>query len=75
MTAQQATVVRDGGAWVVKVNGEEVTDRKRAQGSAINEAREWLLANGGGELAVQGKYGRIRHKHTIGRLGPDDSRD
>ena len=35
------------------------------QGGAINAARQNLVNQGGGELTVQGRDGRIRSKDTI----------
>lgn len=69
MAAQQAFVVEADGGWGVRVSGELVSTH-RTQGEAIDAARVWLLANGGGELVVLGEDGRIRQKDTIGREDP-----
>lgn len=74
MAAQQAFVVPIGDAWVVKVNGTAVTSETARQATAIDQARQWLLAHGGGELVVLGEDGRIRQKDTIGRPDPRGSR-
>lgn len=70
MAAQQAWVVKVMGGWTVKVNGAVVERVYSTQEAAHDAARRWLLANGGGELIVQGEDGKIRIKDTIGRPDP-----
>jgi hypothetical protein len=70
MAAQSAFVSPDGTDWKVMANGEQVSGPHARQAEAIDAAREWLLANGGGELVVQGEDGRIQQKDTIGRADP-----
>ena len=70
MAAQSAFVVPVGTNWAVKVNSVQVAGPYRLQSEAINSARAWLLANGGGELVVLGEDGKIRQKDTIGRPDP-----
>lgn len=71
--AQQAFVVPSDETWLVKVDGVTVAGPHRTQMLAIQDARSWLLNNGGGELVVLGEDGRIRQKDTIGRPDPRTS--
>lgn len=73
MAAQQVFVVPVGRLWVFKVGGQ-TSASYLLQPEAIDAARSWLLANGGGELVVLGEDGKIRQKDTIGRPDPRDSR-
>ncbi len=50
--------------WFVKVYGVEKS-RHFTQGVAWNAARDYLAANGGGELFVHGTDGAVRTKDTI----------
>lgn len=74
MAARQAFVVPSSNMWVVKVNGTAVTTPVPLQETAIDQARGWLLQNGGGELVVLNREGRIRQKDTIGRPDPRSSK-
>ena len=66
-TAQRAYVVPDGRNWRVKVHGIDVGDLHPRVGLAIGAAREWLHADGGGELFVLAKDGKIQTQETVGR--------
>lgn len=59
-----AHVVPSGSAWLVKVNGVE-RSRHSTQNAAWDAARDYLAANGGGELNIHGTDGTIRAKDTI----------
>ena len=57
---------RPDGTWANKRNdAEKASSVHQTQGEAINAARENLTNQGGGELSVQGRDGRIRSKDTI----------
>ena len=68
--ARKATVVKDNGTWVVKTQGREVSVQRSTQAEAIDDAREWLLHNGGGELVVLGDDGQVQQKDTLPRPDP-----
>ena len=70
MAAQQAFVTSSDAGWNVKVGGNVVSGPHGTQKDAADEARTWLLANGGGELVIMGEDGGIRQKDTIGRDDP-----
>ena len=50
--------------WLVKVKGDE-RSRHFTQNAARDAARDYLAANGGGELVVHGVYGEVRGKDTV----------
>lgn len=57
---------RDDGKWVNQRNdSERATDVHDTQRDAIDAARQNLQNQGGGELTVMGRDGRIRSKDTI----------
>lgn len=70
MAAQQAFVTHSDAGWSVKVSGEVVAGPVGTQAAAVDAARDWLLANTGGELVVLGMDGKINRKDTIGRDDP-----
>jgi hypothetical protein len=59
-----AHVVPSGAMWLVKVNSME-RSRHFTQDAAWDAARDYLAANGGGELNIHGMDGAIRAKDTI----------
>jgi hypothetical protein len=54
-----------GGASGWEMSGS--SDRYPTQQAAIIAARRDLLTNGGGELVVKGRDGRVRMQSTLGR--------
>jgi len=57
---------RDDGSWANKRNDcERASSVHRTQKEAIQQAREMLKNQGGGELSIQGRDGQIRDKNTI----------
>lgn len=57
---------REDGKWVNKLNdSERASSLHDTQGEAIEQARENLVNQGGGELSVKGLDGQIRSKDTI----------
>ena len=61
------TVGPDGdGDWTVKKPGaSRASSRHDTQGEAIKAARGYLENEGGGELKVKGRDGRVRDQDTI----------
>jgi hypothetical protein len=71
MAANRRTVgPKSGGGW--EMSGPR--DRNPTQQAAIIAARRDLLANGGGELVVKGRDGRVRMQSTLGRPDPRRSK-
>jgi len=64
---QDRTVYRrEDGKWVNKRNdSDRATNLHDTQGDAANAARENLQNQGGGELTIKGRDGKIRSKDTI----------
>jgi Uncharacterized protein conserved in bacteria (DUF2188) len=60
---------KTGGGW--QVTGEQQVFKTQR---AAEQAARRQLANGGGELVVKGRDGRIRLQNTIGRPDPRRSR-
>ena len=60
---------KSGGGW--QVSGDDQT--YRTQREAEQSARR-QLGNGGGELVVKGRDGRVRVQNTIGRPDPRRSK-
>jgi uncharacterized protein DUF2188 len=60
---------KTGGGW--QVSGDLQTNKTQREGELA--ARK--LANGGGELVVKGRDGRLRMQNTIGRSDPRRRRD
>ena len=57
---------RPDGAWANKRNdADRASSVHDTQQAAIDAARQMLVNQGGGELTVQGRDGRIRSKDTI----------
>lgn len=62
---------RSDGKWVNKRNdANRATSIHDTQGDAQNAARRNLINQGGGELTIKGRNGKIRSKDTI-RPGHD----
>ena len=59
-----AHVVPSGSMWLVKVTSVE-RSRHFLQDAAWDAARDYLAANGGGELNIHDTNGAIRAKDTI----------
>lgn len=61
------TVFRDkGGQWVNKRNdANKVSSRHSTQAEAEHSAKEMLKNQGGGELTIKGRDGKIRSEDTI----------
>ena len=58
--------LRNDGKWVNKRNGaDKASSVHKTQKDAIESARTMLENQGGGELTVKGKNGKIRSKDTI----------
>lgn len=60
---------KTGGGW--QVSGDPQTYKTQREGEL---AARKQLANGGGELVVKGRDGRIRMQNTIGRPDPRRSK-
>jgi len=59
-------VTRAGNDWAVKKPGaSRASSIHSTQSAAIDRAREILVNDGGGELTVQGRDGRIRDSDTV----------
>jgi hypothetical protein len=58
-----------GGGW--QVTGEEQTFKTQREAEQVARRQ---LTNGGGELVVKGRDGRVRMQNTIGRPDPRRSR-
>lgn len=57
---------RPDGTWANKrQDADKASSVHATQGDAIEAAKEMLQNQGGGELTVQGRDGRIRSKDTI----------
>lgn len=64
--ANRRMVTRAGSDWAVKKPGaSRASSIHSTQGEAIDRAREILTNNGGGELTVQGRDGKIRDSDTV----------
>lgn len=61
---------RDGGWQVIAPDAERASSRHEKQADAIDRAREILSGDGGGELTIQNRRGRIRDSDTV-RPGND----
>jgi hypothetical protein len=59
-------VVRDGKNWAVKKPGTATpVSRHRTQGAAEREANRQVGREGGGEVRIHGRDGRIRDSDTV----------
>lgn len=59
-------VVRDGKGWAVKKPGTpEPESRHRTQGAAEKRAKQQVRRDGGGEVRIHGRDGRIRDSDTV----------
>lgn len=59
-------VLPDGNGWkVVKAENDQASARAQTQDEAIERAREIIQNEGGGELVIHGKDGKIREKRTL----------
>lgn len=56
---------RDDGKWVSKRNDKERGSVFDTQSDAVSDARTKLQKQGGGELSIMGRNGKIRSKDTI----------
>jgi hypothetical protein len=59
-------VVRDGTGWAVKKPGIPAPEsRHRTQGAAEDRAKQQVRQEGGGEVRIHGRDGRIRDSDTV----------
>ena len=59
-------VVREGKGWAVKQPGKaEPESRHRTQRAAEKQAKERVREDGGGEVRIHGRDGRIRDSDTV----------
>ncbi len=59
-------VVRDGSGWAVKKPGTPAPEsRHRTQGAAENRAKQQVSREGGGEVRIHGRDGKIRDSDTV----------
>lgn len=59
-------VVRDGKSWAVKKPGTASAEsRHRTQGAAEQRAKQQVRREGGGEVRIHGRDGRIRDSDTV----------
>lgn len=67
---------RPGGDWeVIKEDHERASRVARTQGEAIDQAREIVRNQGGGELVIKDRHGLIRDKDTISPGHESPARD
>lgn len=63
---RSVTPTGDGRRWAVQKPGaDRVSSLHSTQGEAIDRARQILIGDGGGELTVHGRDGRIRDSDTV----------
>ena len=66
MRNQRIVGPHSGGGWQVKAPGSRRASSVHAtQGQAIDNARETLKNQGGGELRIQGRDGQFRDSDTV----------
>jgi hypothetical protein len=59
-------VFKDGDDWVAKrEDASRASSRHNTQADAYDAARDYAGNNGGGDVSVHGRDGRIREKNTI----------
>ena len=59
-------VVKDGNQWAVKKPGtNQPESRHRTQATAERRAKEIVRREGGGEVRIHGRDGRIRDSDTV----------
>jgi len=59
-------VVRDGGGWAVKKPGTgSAESRHRTQAAAERQAKQQVRREGGGEVRIHGRDGKIRDSDTV----------
>lgn len=58
-------VVQTDTGWELKPEGRQAVSPHRTQELAMDAARDLITNNGGGELIVQGRDGKIVRKDTI----------
>jgi hypothetical protein len=59
-------VVRDGRGWAVKKPGNPTPEsRHRTQGAAEDRAKDQVRREGGGEVRIHGRDGKIRDSDTV----------
>lgn len=59
-------VVRDARGWAVKKPGKPTPEsRHRTQGAAEERAKEQVRREGGGEVRIHGRDGKIRDSDTV----------
>lgn len=59
-------VYKDGDAWVTKrEDASRASSRHDTQADAYDAARGYAGNNGGGDVSVHGRDGKIREKNTI----------
>ena len=64
--AKRRHVVPSGNGWSNKVAGaKRSTSKHHTQAQAIDAARRSLTKEGGGELTIHGRDGRIRDSDTV----------
>jgi len=57
---------REDGTWVNKRNdSERATSLHKTQEDAINAAKDNLRNQGGGEVTIMGRDGKVRQKDTV----------
>ena len=57
---------REDGTWVNKRNdSERATSLHKTQEGAINAAKDNLRNQGGGEVTIMGRDGKVRQKDTV----------
>ncbi len=57
---------REDGTWVNKRNdSDRATSLHKTQGDAIDAAKDNLRKQGGGEVTIMGRDGKIRDKDTV----------
>ncbi|MFP4052533.1 MAG: DUF2188 domain-containing protein [Phycisphaerae bacterium] len=67
MTQDRTVHKTKDGQWANQRQGAtRPSDVHRTQAEAIQEARDMITRNGGGELTIMGADGQIRDKRTVG---------
>lgn len=65
MTANRNVVPSRGGGWDVTGGGKRASAHTDTQAAAIARAKEIVRNQGGGEVSISGRDGKIRAKDTV----------
>lgn len=65
MAANRNVVPNPAGGWDVKGGGKRASAHSATQAQAVARAKEIVSNQGGGEVSISGRNGRIRAKDTV----------